>query len=110
MTEMFSVGGGLPDTEASQDKLYRWLTANYETIAGKLPPDFRSFLVGIGGGCSMERLEHAREFFTHADRKVDGTEAQLEKIADQVTDCVALRQREGQAVAAYLQSLRETSS
>jgi len=63
------------------------------------------YLVGVGGGCSTERLEAAREFFTHPDRVLDGTEAQLEKVTESVTDCVNLRQREGAAVASYLEGL-----
>jgi hypothetical protein len=62
-------------------------------------------LVNIGGGCSLERLEAARTFFTDPARKVDGTEAQLQKLTDRVNDCVNLRQREGAAVAGYLEGL-----
>ncbi len=107
-TEMFSIAGSLPSTDASGEKIYRWVTENYETIAAKMPPDFRSFLVNVGGGCSEERLEQARAFFTDPSRIVDGTEAQLEKLTERVRDCVSLREREGPAVAAYLERLGDS--
>jgi alanyl aminopeptidase len=108
-TEIFGIPGSLPDTEASTDRLFDWLTENYEAVSSKLPPDFRSMLVNIGGGCTTDRLEAAREFFMDPARKVDGTEAQLQKVTDRVNDCVGLREREGAAVAAYLEGLRSES-
>jgi len=109
-TEMFAVPFGLPHTEASHDLLYRWLTENYQTVVAKMPPDFRAMLVNVGDGCSTERLEAARRFFTAPDHLVDGTEAQLAKVAERVGDCVRLREREGAAVAAYLKGERSTAS
>jgi hypothetical protein len=44
----------------------------------------------------------AREFFGDPARAVPGTEAALRRAEDSVTDCVALREREGEAVAAFL--------
>ena len=104
-TEIFSIPGSLPSTEASTDRVFTWLIDNYEAVSSKLPPDFRSMLVNIGGGCTMDRLDVAREFFMDPARKVDGTEAQLMKVTDRVNDCVNLRKREGAAVAAYLERL-----
>jgi len=104
-TEIFNIARSLPSTDASTEKVYRWLTENYDAIADKIPPNFRSLLVGFGGGCSKERLEAAAEFFTDPARIVDGTEAQLQKLTERVNDCVSLREREGPAVAEYLERL-----
>ncbi len=41
-------------------------------------------------------------FFAMPEHSVPGTQQQLAKVADQVTDCVSLREREGAAVAKYL--------
>ena len=56
----------------------------------------------IASGCSLERLARAQEFFAMPEHNVPGTDEQLAKIADQVTDCTGLRDREGQAVDRYI--------
>jgi len=101
-TEMFAIPGSVGGSDGGGDRVFDWFVDNYETISSKMPPDFRPFLVGIAGGCSAERLERGREFFTQPDHQVEGTMIQLGKVAAQVEDCVGLRQREGDAVAAYL--------
>ena len=59
----------------------------------------------FAGGCSAERLAAARQFFAEPGHSVDGTDNHLAKVSDQVMDCVNLREREGAAVADYLNGL-----
>ena len=74
-----------------------------KTFACSLLPPFMPY---FGGGCSVERLETARSFFAEPTHQVDGTEANLQKVSDQVSDCSNLRKREGQAVAGYLKQFQ----
>ncbi|MEO8381474.1 MAG: hypothetical protein ABI779_17570 [Acidobacteriota bacterium] len=66
----------------------------------KLPPNFAAAMPFIASGCSAERVERAREFF--ATRKIEGTDRQLARIAEQVNECTTLRAREMDAVMRYL--------
>ena len=78
---------------------------NYDKILTKVPPQFKAFFPSFASGCSKERLEAAREFFAVEEHQAPGMEVRLAKVSDQVTDCVNLREREGEAVATYLSSI-----
>ena len=62
----------------------------------------RSASLRIAGGCSAEQLARVQAFFAAPGHSVSGTERQLANVADQVHDCLRLREREGAAVAAFL--------
>jgi alanyl aminopeptidase len=104
---MFAVSQGVGGTPEGEDRLYEWMTQNYDTITGRIPPVFASFMPFFAGGCSAERLENARAFFAEPAHQAPGTLKQLDKVADQVTDCLNLREREGDAVTRYLNNLTE---
>lgn len=104
-TDMWQVVGGLFRTEQGRERVYQWLTRNYTVLAARVPPEFTSYFPYFVSGCSEQRLEAARKFFADPAHQVDGTEASLTKVSDQISDCVNLREREGAAVAAYLRSL-----
>jgi hypothetical protein len=78
------------------------MTTNYDDIMSRLPPMFAQYMPFIASGCSAERLAAAQEFFGDPKRTSPGAEKNLAKVADQVSDCVSLREREGDAVAEYL--------
>jgi len=90
-------------TEAGTDVAFSWMQANYDSVASKIPLSWLSNLPYLADGCSIERLETARAFFSQPEHQVDGTQANLRKVADAVTDCVNLRKREGASVEAFLQ-------
>jgi alanyl aminopeptidase len=103
--EMFQVSMGIGTTSAGRERVYRWMTENYDTIVGRIPPVFASFMTMFAGGCSEERLANAHEFFGRPEHQVAGTDKQLAKVSDQVNDCLGLREREGEAVSRYLHEL-----
>jgi alanyl aminopeptidase len=102
--EMFTIQRNMADTDRSGRLGFDWMTRNYDAITARIPPMFAAYLPYSANGCSMERLDKAREFFSTPEHGVAGTGATLQRVADQVTDCAALRKREGAGVAAYLQS------
>jgi alanyl aminopeptidase len=89
-------------TEEGQARFFDFIRATYDELADRLPQPFVAMLAYSGGGCSLERLAAAREFFLTPERAVQGTEAAMARVEDQVRDCVSLREREGEAVAAEL--------
>jgi cytosol alanyl aminopeptidase len=86
----------------NEDLAYEWMTGNYEAIVKRIPPDVAAFLPQFAEGCSEERLERAKAFFADPKHQVEGTQKELAKVADSVTNCVSLRKREGAAVAEFL--------
>jgi aminopeptidase N len=100
--ELFTIARKVAIDEAGRQRLYRWATDHFADIAARIPPDFVVYLPFVASGCSTDRLARARDFFGAPERRVDGTDRQLVRIADQVNDCASLRRREGQAVAEYL--------
>ncbi len=100
--EIFVPGRGIAGDAAGRDLTYRWLTESYGAIMERVPPMFAGFMPFFASGCSAERLERAEGFFAQPEHQAPGTAKQLAKVAEQVRDCVALREREGEAVARYL--------
>ena len=81
------------------------MTDNYDEITSRIPAPYAAYMPYFARGCSSERLAAARQFFSEPEHNVDGTDNQLAKASDQVMDCVNLREREGEAVADYLNGL-----
>lgn len=101
-TELFgAMGGGSTDVEAVETM--RWALDHYEGFEEKVNPEFLGFMPFVASGCSRERLEEATEFFSEPEHQVPGTLRTLQRVTEQVEECVALREREGEAVNAYLE-------
>jgi hypothetical protein len=101
---MFTIPFGGSDTPLGRQRTYEWFTVNYDTIASRMPPLYLPYLVGVAGGCEEERIAAGRAFFLDPKRKVEGMEKRMEQTEEQVRDCVGLRRREGERVAAYLRN------
>ena len=102
--DRFQLIGGMFMTEAGRDKVYGWMTKNYDKLASGLPVEFQAYFPFFVSGCEQQRLDAAKKFFAEPAHKVDGTDRNLEKTASQIGDCLNLREREGAAVAAYLKA------
>ena len=92
----------LAKSTAHQDRVFRWMTASYDSIARRIPPTSLSELALFADGCSRERLAAAQAFFATPGHAPAGIEEQLSRVADRVTDCAALHDREVAAVRRYL--------
>ena len=103
--EMFQIVTGLFDSEAGREKVFTWMTVNYDRLAGRMPTEFIAYMPYLVSGCSEQRLEAARKFFAVPAHSVDGTASNLEKVSDTISDCLNLREREGKAVADYLRTV-----
>ena len=103
-TEIFSISSSMGDTVEGRDLLFDWFTANYDKVVARVPPIYASSMPFVAGGCSASRLERGRRFFEQPGRALPGAARRLEKVAEQVESCLALRQREGEAVSRYLLS------
>jgi hypothetical protein len=103
--ELMSIPRALMSHPPNRDLVFGWIMGNYAAITKRLPTVWLPFMPGLASGCSAERLASAHEFFLQPEHQVTGTDVTLEKVTDQVHDCVGLREREGEAVTAYLDEL-----
>ena len=92
-------------TPSGGDIVFEWMTSNFDAITALISPMAAAYLPYLAGGCSAERLEAATAFFGESAHQIGGAERNMAKVADQVSDCVNLRNREGDAVASYLSRL-----
>ncbi|HEX2254908.1 MAG TPA: M1 family metallopeptidase, partial [Thermoanaerobaculia bacterium] len=102
--EVLSIPLGVAGRSDDGERAFAWITGHYRELAERIPSEFVGFMPMLASGCSERRLEQARAFFGDPERAVDGTARSLLRVGEQVEQCVALRQREGEAVAAYLRS------
>jgi alanyl aminopeptidase len=93
----------LPENEP---RLFEWTMRNWPALVERIPDWSLPDLVRTAGVCSPQRLEKARAFFGDPSHHAAGMDKELERLADQVRDCSALRAREGESVARYLNGLR----
>ena len=100
--ELFVIPTSLATALEHEDVPYKWMSENFGTIASKVPPMFMVYMPLMAGGCSLPRLEAAKKFFADPAHVVPGSEKELAKVSDSVTDCAGLREREGTVIAAYL--------
>ncbi|MFQ5701930.1 MAG: M1 family metallopeptidase [Acidobacteriota bacterium] len=100
--EMFRLSRGVARSPEGRDLSYKYMVDHYDAILSRLPADRASFMPFFASGCSARRLADARKFFSEANHDKPGTKRSLERVADQVTDCVRLREREGDSVKRYL--------
>ena len=85
-----------------EDQLWRWMTDNYDALAGRLPPAFRHFLAFFSGGCSEAKFAAAKAFFVDPAHNAPGTDETLKQVAAGVRDCASLREREATRVRGFL--------
>ncbi|HEX6791021.1 MAG TPA: M1 family metallopeptidase [Candidatus Krumholzibacteria bacterium] len=103
--DRWQLTGGMFATQSGRDKLFAWMTKNYDQLAGGLPTEFQALMPYMASGCEQQRLDAAKKFFEEPAHRVDGTEATMSKVSEQIGDCLTLREREGKAVASYLRTL-----
>ena len=101
--EILTIPFGMLSHPANRDRVFAWLTTNFGAIQQRMPPEILTYMPYIASGCSAERLAAAQEFFAKPEHQGPGTTVTLAKVSDQVHDCVGLREREGAAVAAFLE-------
>jgi len=60
------------------------------------------FMPMMGSGCSEEKLAATKAFFADPSRGIPGVEKTLERVSDNVHNCISLRDREGARVWSYM--------
>ena len=102
--EILTIPRNVAENDALRYRVWRWLRAGYVTIAQRIPPFYLPNLPGFAACCDTTRIDDASVFFSSPRTNAPGTQEELAKVVEQIRDCSALRERELQAVARYLQS------
>ncbi len=103
--EILRIPRAQADTARGRELAYEWVTGHYAAVSSRVPPLFLPMLARVATGCEEGRVAAARRFFAQGGHEVQGTDRELAKVEEEVKDCVALRQREGGAVAKHIASL-----
>jgi hypothetical protein len=102
-TETFEILRGMGQrNEAAAARIFRWMMANYDLLASRVPPPALRFLPLFANGCNAERLAAATAFFGDPKRAAPGMDKTLERVGDGVHTCLSLREREGEHVNSYM--------
>ncbi len=102
MQELFSIPVSMNDGAETADFLLDWYLDQWGRWEERLPRASLAQIASAGGGCSQERLRRVEEFFAQPEHDVPGLERRLGRVREQVGDCLALRDREGERVAEWL--------
>jgi len=102
--EMYSIWMAVNQMDENRERSYRWMTRRYDALAKRLPPYAQPFLIRFAAGCSPERLESAKAFFT-PERRGPGFDVELARVEDELRQCSTLRQHQHNTLANYLETL-----
>ncbi len=89
-------GGDYPDAVVD------WVFQNFDALRGRLPPNFGSRIIFLGGGCSEERIATLRKFFDDPAHKVQGGDSTLRRLSAAIEECSKLNARESARVEHWL--------
>ena len=103
-SEMSSVWSTVRSETVNEERAFQWMTRNYDGLTKRMPPYALAYLIRFADGCSSERLDWAKAFFTR-ERRAEGFEVELAKTQDHVTDCENLRRVQGRTIRNYLNTL-----
>lgn len=99
---------GLPFTAAeapgARPAVFRWMTQSFDALAQRIPASFMPHLVQLASGCEEPLASEAQRFFTQPAHHRPGVDLALAKLQQRVSDCAALRRREGAALARFLRT------
>ena len=103
-SEVSTIVLGIIKDEPGHDLFADWLMRNFDAYVAKIPPIYHPFLPFAGAGCSKERLAKVETFLSDPSRFQPSFPRSFDQVRDEVRDCVALHEREGDAVRAYLEA------
>jgi len=87
--------------------LWQWARDNFERIVDRIPNWSRGRLASIANGfCSLERRAEVVEFFTPRIAALEGGKRVLAQTLERIDQCIALKEAQGPAVAAFFEAAR----
>jgi alanyl aminopeptidase len=104
---MSETGLGLPGPRAGggsdyPDAVMKWALEHWDELTAKMPPNFASRNLRMTIGCSRDRVESLRQFFTDARRNTPGIAPALRRQSDSMEECASLHDREAERLERWL--------
>jgi alanyl aminopeptidase len=90
------------DNPEMVDRLWPWYRDNYDRIMAKIPAAYRFYSIYLATGCTQQRIDAVKAFFTQPEHSPPGMQQELGNLVAQMGTCVTLRDREGARVTAML--------
>jgi alanyl aminopeptidase len=84
------------------DEVTEWMLAHFDELRAKLPPNFGTRIMNLGGGYSADRVRRLRAFFADPAHKVQGGDPTLQRMSDAIEECASVHTRESQRVERWL--------
>jgi alanyl aminopeptidase len=84
------------------DEVTEWMFAHFDELRAKLPPNFGTRIMNLGGGYSTARVNALRAFFAEPAHQVQGGGATLGRMSDAIEECANVHERESERVARWL--------
>jgi cytosol alanyl aminopeptidase len=86
------------------DDIEAWMMEHFAELQSKLPPNFATRIMALGGGCSEERVRAVRAFFDEPAHRVSGGDNTFSRMADVMRECAKLHDRESERAERWLLS------
>ena len=94
------------EPEVRRKRGQKWVVNNYEAITAKMPEAAIPFLpLWMGQTCDQEQLKELQEFFNQKAADSEAIARTVEKMTEEVQDCLNLQQREQTSFDSYLQKV-----
>ncbi len=97
-----SASGQLP-----RDFILDWVIDKFEFLKGRIPPAFVRYMVWFSVGCSQEKFDKGRVFFSDPVRATPEILLELESVKSAVESCIPLKDKEGDHIIAYLKRTQD---
>ena len=89
-----SLGGETRGAGSYSDDVAQWMLDHFAELAAKMPPNFTTRIVGLGGGCDRARAQLLHEYFQQPGHSVIGIDQTLRRLEDAIDECSNLYARE----------------
>jgi alanyl aminopeptidase len=94
--------GGRGSGLAYPDDVTHWMFDHFADLRAKMPPNFSSRIMGLGGGCSSDRITALKAYFREPAHKVMGGDNTLRRLGDAIEECASLHDRESSRVERWM--------
>ncbi|ADO68428.1 M1 family metallopeptidase [Stigmatella aurantiaca] len=83
--------------------VYNFMKENYDALAARMPEEFASYMVMLGGGfCDVEHRKDVESFFSERVARTASGSRRLAQTLERIDLCIALKQAQGASIDAYL--------
>jgi alanyl aminopeptidase len=87
------------------DDVAQWMMDHFAELSAKTPPNFATRIMGLGAGCTPERLATLRAYFADPSHRVLGGDYTMKRMSDAFQECAGMNERESERVERWLEGV-----